>query len=42
MKLIADGDLHLDGAKTPTCRTDDFYQAQVTALDFISSVLKKV
>jgi len=41
MKIITSGDLHLDGAKTPSCRTDDFYQAQVVALDFISELLEE-
>lgn len=41
MKLIASGDMHLDGAKTPLCRTDDFYQAQVNALEHINELAKK-
>lgn len=38
MKLIATGDMHLDGGKTPMCRTDDYYQAQVNKLQFIKEL----
>ena len=41
MKLIITGDMHLDGSKTPVCRTDNYYQTQVNKLQFIQTQMKK-
>jgi predicted phosphodiesterase len=41
MKLLASGDMHLDGSKTPICRTDNYYQAQVTALEYVNHLTEK-
>jgi len=41
MTLLASGDMHLDGARVPICRTDDFYQAQVKALEYVNYLTEK-